>query len=516
MATLRQIIEEKNERLNSVPDEFLSKIERVQKKIFTELLAIIDPLERKGGLLVADSKNLNRITDMIEELRGVLATSEYPEIVTSFVDEFGTQKFLNDEYFKKAFTDFKSSSFADAVLKKSQDDAIQAFLGSPIDKEFLLPIESLLTDAVGSAGSWKDTVQNIRAFTEGEGDYDGKLLRYSKQIAHDRFAISDRSYQNAVNDELKTEWYLYSGSTIETSRCFCVERHQKYYHWKEIRDWGEGKDLGECEYNGLWQGAFASTNGTNIFLYAGGANCRHNLLGVSIFDVPPEVIERNIENGNYEPDAAEREALGLSDSASTSTGDQEPSNNEVKAFMADAKKISTIVQAEAVEIAERYGAKVTPINLKSEESIIRKATTEYGGNLSEIKDAVRNTIVTDRENILSVISDLERSPMHFRTKIQDATKDPLGYSGTIVNIKKDGIFGEIQVNTAKMIYAKQDEKSARKILGDRLYDDIKNETGMPGGKGHKFYEEWRLSSTTPERRLEIERESREYYSHFLD
>lgn len=310
--SLKQIISEKNARLNNVPDEFLSQVEKYQKSLFPEILSIIDTIERKNGFIVASHANINKIAGIVEDLRSVLATSEFPTIVQSFVDEFTSQKILNDAYFEKAFTDFSGSSFADAVLKKSQDDAIQALLGSPVDTEFLQPIEKLLTDSVMSGSPWKDTVINIRDAVEGGDGYDGRLLSHSKNIAHDTFAISDRSYQNAVNDSLDTEWYLYSGSTIDSSRCFCVARHEHYFHYKELEAFGRGENIGDCkDKRGLWNGAFDDTNEKNIFLYVGGHACRHSLLGVSVFVVPDDVISRNLTNGNYTPDLAEREALSL-------------------------------------------------------------------------------------------------------------------------------------------------------------------------------------------------------------
>ena len=39
------------------------------------------------------------------------------------------------------------------------------------------------------------------------------------------------------------------------------------------------------------------TNVWNIF--AGGGNCMHSILPVSTYSVPHEVIQRNLDNGNY-------------------------------------------------------------------------------------------------------------------------------------------------------------------------------------------------------------------------
>jgi hypothetical protein len=42
-----------------------------------------------------------------------------------------------------------------------------------------------------------------------------------------------------------------------------------------------------------------------------------------------------------------------------------------------------------------------------------------------------------------------------------------------------------------MIYAKEKESAARGVLGDKKYNEIASKTGLPGGQGHKLYEEIR-------------------------
>lgn len=56
---------------------------------------------------------------------------------------------------------------------------------------------------------------------------------------------------------------------------------------------------------------------------------------------------------------------------------------------------------------------------------------------------------------------------------------------------KSGLTAEIQVNTPEMIYAKESPALARELLGDKKYNEIHTKTGIEGGQGHKYYEEWR-------------------------
>lgn len=55
-----------------------------------------------------------------------------------------------------------------------------------------------------------------------------------------------------------------------------------------------------------------------------------------------------------------------------------------------AESVGNKLQAIAEGIAKKYGARVTPINYKSVDSIVRKAKGEANG-IKDIKDSYRNT-----------------------------------------------------------------------------------------------------------------------------
>ena len=102
----------------------------------------------------------------------------------------------------------------------------------------------------------------------------------------------------------------------------------------------------------------------------------------------------------------------------------------------------------------------------------------------------------------------ERNPM----------SDSLGYKGhAIVYRTSNGIYGEVQINTPEMIYAKETESKGRKMLGDKKYEEIARRIGVKGGWGHKLFEEWRLlkGEQSVSRKKEIEQDSKQYYKHFF-
>ena len=202
------------------------------------------------------------------------------------------------------------------------------------------------------------------------------------------------------------------------------------------------------------------------------------------------------------------------------SGDKDLNN-----LLAKAKEAAPELDKLGKDLAAKHGATVTDINLKEEDSILRKVNKEEGGDLTKIKDAVRSTIVHENpEKINDIIKDLRGTGKLAREpKSQRHETDPLGYSGNIVNVKlANGQIGEIQVNTPKMIYAKEKPVDAIRTIGQAKYDEIKRKTGIEGGKGHTIYEEYRdlvkkpITKKSAKRITELENQSKSYYKNFLD
>lgn len=302
MASVNSLIELKTKRLESVPDELLTRIERVQKQVLPQVMDLISLLDRdSGGFVELTDKNLRLLTNIQSQLRDVLQTSEYREFVDEFVQEFEVQAGVSDELFKTIFTDFATDPKALRLVQLAQRSARDLFMEGITDEAFADAIYKQLDLAISNKASFAETVRNIQEIVIGDSEKDGKILQYAKQVAHDQFALSDRAYTSAVSENIGAEWFLYAGNTIKTSREFCVERHNHYYYYKEIESWASED----------WDGKIATTNAQTIFTTAGGWNCRHSIIPVSIFIVPKTVIEKAISDGWFTPTDFEKEELGL-------------------------------------------------------------------------------------------------------------------------------------------------------------------------------------------------------------
>lgn len=179
------------------------------------------------------------------------------------------------------------------------------------------------------------------------------------------------------------------------------------------------------------------------------------------------------------------------------------------------KEFGPLMQSFAEGIASEVGARCTPINYKSLESIMRKCKGD-GCLPSDLKDAVRTTIVTDKpEDIEKVIKMLESGDGGINLLRVKRQKTDVGYTGVITNFElPNGVVCEIQVNTAKMIYAKESPSIAKMVIGEDVWNDIFKSTGLDGGLGHLYYEKIRVLPVGSSERQALEKISIEYYKNF--
>ncbi|MEG1993374.1 MAG: hypothetical protein RRX93_06805 [Bacteroidales bacterium] len=81
--------------------------------------------------------------------------------------------------------------------------------------------------------------------------------------------------------------------------------------------------------------------------------------------------------------------------------------NDVLVLMSKASESGVAVQSMAGMIATKHNAQITPINYKSEDSILRKINSDKC-KVDKIKDAVRTTIIAEKDSIKSILTELQR------------------------------------------------------------------------------------------------------------
>jgi hypothetical protein len=122
-----------------------------------------------------------------------------------------------------------------------------------------------------------------------------------------------REYMSAIANDLKTDWFVYRGSNIETTREFCKQLTKKeYVHRSEIPEILKGHiDRYRCkiyERTGLPYGMKEGTTPDNFMANCGGWNCQHELIPVPKSQVPTELVQKFAERPSKQQVVASRKS----------------------------------------------------------------------------------------------------------------------------------------------------------------------------------------------------------------
>jgi hypothetical protein len=276
----------------------LSAIERlnktvisVQNKAFGGVVVKLKELDLDSeGYIRQTAGNRAIIREANRAFSSALERGGYIEGLNRFTVVFGVLDEVNAEYFSEFDGFIPNRQFIKAVQRQALADIETSLLNEGLAAQIKNPLSQLLNQNINSGGSFAGMLEQVRTFIKG-GDNEGKLLRHVKTIVRDVLFNYSRTYQSAVAADLGMEFYLYTGGIIQTSRPWCRERAGNYYHHREIELWA-----GES-----WAGKRPDTTESSIFTYAGGYSCLHQILPVSTFMVPADVIQRATEKGFYTP-----------------------------------------------------------------------------------------------------------------------------------------------------------------------------------------------------------------------
>jgi hypothetical protein len=265
-------------RLDTVPQVFLKQVEKLLPEIYAKLLTeLAFDLDSFGNIITSEA-NMLRVLAIVDSYSEFLLdpkNSEYIKSVRSFMGEFETQKLINDKLLARFGTLPEASQ---VVYGAARRQTLELLVGDGFKTNFVDRIRSTMIDSVSTQSSFTELTKSLTNVVLGDGQKDSQLLNWSKQVAHDRFAIADRSYTYSAAEAFGIEWFKYAGGLIEDSREFCVERNGKFYHKSEVQAWASLD----------WAGKMPNTDADTIFIKCGGWRCNHSLIAVSEFDVPEE------------------------------------------------------------------------------------------------------------------------------------------------------------------------------------------------------------------------------------
>ena len=283
--------------------DFDKVVEASEKKILQETLSLIKGLETDAhGNIKTTISNLKKIGVIKTRLTKIANNKQFLAGVAKLIGAF--DKIYNEQkkYFDSlssnfvAHTNYHMGASSKFELMKSiaAQNVANNLTGAGLSANVTGKISDMLLRAVTTGAKYSDIVSEMHAYLLSTETSQGALSKYAKTYAVTALGQYTGQNNKLVTDDLGCEWFMYTGSTIETTREFCAHMtKKKYIHISEFADILAGKiDGHECaiyDKTGLPYGLIEGTTPENFLVNVGGWNCRHQLVPIAKEMVPAEI-----------------------------------------------------------------------------------------------------------------------------------------------------------------------------------------------------------------------------------
>lgn len=286
--------------------KFSAKLNPVQRSMYGAVVQEINRLELDAsGNIKTTIKNLSILASIQNKMARVIVTDEYTQSVKELVKGFGELTKLQNAYWKEIEPTFKPRRLLKAIRVQAVKDTVENLIGSGVKANVSDRVTDIIKTSITTGGSYEDLAGQLREGLLDTADK-GYLTRYAKQIATDSVNQYSAQYSKIVASDLGYTWYRYSGSDIETTRCFCDAMTDKqYFHISEIPKLLRGEGL-ECTdkktgnkipvkinpTTKLPYGMIKGTDASNFQVNRGGWNCGHQIYPVDEDQIPSDVLAK--------------------------------------------------------------------------------------------------------------------------------------------------------------------------------------------------------------------------------
>lgn len=300
------------DKINSTIDDSIDKINgstiTIQKDVYNELANIVRDLDYDGNNIKISVKNLRTIGELTNKLRKIILTNDYQDQVKEFLKTFNEVTTLQNQYMRQLTADFKFNAVLQQIKEQSIDSTLKSLTEEGLQTYIVKPIQDILRVNITTGGSFRQLMEQVRA-TVSPSDGLGVIERNIKQITTDALNQYSRNYLQTATAGTSFVWYQYTGSNIQTTRCFCHAMTEKrYFHIKEIPALLKGdfeefeeRDCKIYDRTDLPDGLIAGTNASNFLTFLGGYNCNHRAI-----PIPDALVPISVREALYEKFPSER------------------------------------------------------------------------------------------------------------------------------------------------------------------------------------------------------------------
>jgi hypothetical protein len=137
--------------------------------------------------------------------------------------------------------------------------------------EVTTTLKDYVTQNIVGKKSVSEFVSGFNEIVNGSKNIDGALVKYSSQYANDTYNQVDNAINEFVAEESGLEYFIYSGTIMRNTRCFCSKRVGKVFSVEDAARWVDDPTLPQSTTEPSY----------NPLVDLGRWNCRHSLSYIS-------------------------------------------------------------------------------------------------------------------------------------------------------------------------------------------------------------------------------------------
>jgi hypothetical protein len=266
--------------------KLLEEMESFQGRTATRIGTILADLDIRDGNLVATESNIAKLSQVMADIESDFVDPQWRDAVKEYVKTFDVLDANTTEWVGQIGSIDKGLMRALRTQYK-QISAEYLLNAQSFSQTLLNPIAQEIGAYIATGSRYSDLVSAVSQIVTGGDTSDGAILGNARTTVNDLVSVYERTATNVASEQVGAVFFLYQGRPIKTTRPFCRERANKYYHKAEIASWATED----------WQGKTEGTNSTTIFSYLGGYNCRHVLVPVRQSQVAAQDLQRMRDKG---------------------------------------------------------------------------------------------------------------------------------------------------------------------------------------------------------------------------
>jgi hypothetical protein len=218
--------------------ELLEQMSALQERTASRIASILSDLEITNGNLVASEANIAKLSEVMNQIEENFVDEKWRNAVRNYVKTFdivdanttgwvGQIGKVDSNLMKALRTQYKQIS-AEYLLNA------QSF-----SQTMLNPIAQEVGAYIATGSRYTDLVNSVSNIVTGGGTTDGAILGNARTTVNDLVSVYERTATNIAAEQVGAEFFLYQGRPIKSTRPFCRERANKYYHKEEIASWAD-------------------------------------------------------------------------------------------------------------------------------------------------------------------------------------------------------------------------------------------------------------------------------------